>query len=232
MKRLCTICARGGSKGVPGKNIRPLLGKPLLVHSIDHARASGQFERIAVSSDSDAILEVARSGGADDLIERPIELATDGAGTVPAIHHALAAVEDRHHVRYDTLVDLDVTSPLRSVDDILGAIRLLEGRGVSSVITGSPSHRSPYFNLVEEAADGSVQVAKTLPTEILRRQDVPRTFDMNASIYVWRADAFRRDPRVFYPDTRLYEMPRESSFDIDCELDFAIVEFLMGRTVQ
>ena len=228
MRRLCTICARGGSKGVPGKNIRLMLGKPLLVHSIDHAKASGQFERVAVSSDSGAILAVAKGAGADDLIERPSELASDSAGKIPAIHHALSVIEGRYAVVYDTLVDLDATSPLRTAGDIAGAVRLLESRRVSSVITGSPSHRSPYFNLVEEAVDGSVRVAKQAPAEFVRRQDVPPTFDMNASVYVWCADAFRRDPRVFYSDTLLYEMPRERSLDIDSELDFAIVEFVGG----
>ena len=227
MRRLCTICARGGSKGVPAKNIRSLMGKPLLVHSIHHAKASGQFERIAVSSDSGAILEIARSAGADDLIDRPPQLATDCAGKVPAIHHALLSIEERHGLTFDTLVDLDVTSPLRTTDDIVGAIRLLEANAVSSVITGSVSHRSPYFNLVEETACGSVEVAKRPPATVLRRQDVPRTFDMNASIYVWQGDAFRRDPKVFYADTRLYEMPSKRSLDIDSEFDFELVEMLL-----
>lgn len=228
VKRLCTICARGGSKGVPGKNIRPLAGKPLIVHSIEQARASGLFARIAVSSEDPAILDVARSAGADDIVERPGELATDTAPKVPVIRHAQDVVEDRHG-RYDTFVDLDATSPLRTPADIEGAVRLLEGRGVSSVITGAPSHRSPYFNLVEAQADGSVRLAKSLEGAVTRRQDAPRTFDMNASIYVWNAAAFRGDPRVFYADTLLYEMPPERSHDIDSELDFAIVEMLADK---
>jgi CMP-N,N'-diacetyllegionaminic acid synthase len=229
MNRLCTICARGGSKGVPSKNIRLLAGKPLLVHSIDHARASGLFDRIAVSSDSAEILRVARDADVNDVIERPAELASDTAGKVPAILHALLTVEQRHGMAFDILVDLDATSPLRIPMDIVGAVELLERTGVRSVITGAASHRSPYFNLVEERADGSLGVCKTLPTEVLRRQDAPRTFDMNASIYVWRTDTFRADPRVFHDDTRLYEMPRERSYDIDAPLDFDIVEFVLKR---
>src|SRR4051812_14736894 len=124
MKRLCTICARGGSKSVPHKNIKPLFGKPLLVHSIEQAKASGMFERVAVSSDSDAILAVAAEAGVDDVIKRPAEMATDAAGKIPAIHHALVAVEARHGTRYDILVDLDATSPLRNLNDIAGAIDL------------------------------------------------------------------------------------------------------------
>jgi CMP-N-acetylneuraminic acid synthetase/NAD(P)-dependent dehydrogenase (short-subunit alcohol dehydrogenase family) len=228
VSRLCTICARGGSKGVPNKNLRAILGKPLLVHSIHQARASGLFERIAVSSDSAEILGVARSNGAD-AVERPAELATDAAAKVPVIHHALLAVENKQHARYDTLVDLDVTSPLRVPDDIRGAVALLESSCVASVITGCASHRSPYFNQVERAADGSVSVSKPLARAPVRRQDVPTTFDMNASIYVWDTNKFRADPKLFYGDTRLFEMPVARSYDIDTELDFDIVSMLMRR---
>jgi CMP-N-acetylneuraminic acid synthetase/NAD(P)-dependent dehydrogenase (short-subunit alcohol dehydrogenase family) len=229
MKRLCTICARGGSKGVPNKNLRRLLGKPLLVYSIERARQADLFERIAVSSDSAAILETAKAAGVDDLIERPPEMATDTASKLPAIRHALVAVEARHSIKYDTLVDLDATSPLRLPEDIRGAVRLLEESGAASVITGTPSHRSPYFNLVEADPDGFVDVAKTPPGIVFRRQDAPRTYDMDASIYVWEAARFCADPRVFYPNTRLFEMPAERSRDIDSELDFEIVELLMRR---
>lgn len=226
MRRLCTICARGGSKGVPGKNVRLLAGKPLIAHSVEQARASGLFERIAISSDDKAILDAAQAAGADDLVIRPPELATDTAPKVPVMRHVQDWVEARHG-RFDTFVDLDATSPLRLPEDISGAVALLEQTGISSVITGAPSHRSPYFNLVEEQADGTVRVSKRLVPPVTRRQDAPRTFDMNASIYVWRAEAFRADPRVFYPDTRLYEMPPQRSHDIDSELDFQIVTFMM-----
>lgn len=227
MRRLCTICARGGSKGVPGKNIRLLGGKPLIAHSIAQAKSSGLFECIAVSSDDQAILQAARDAGADVLVDRPADLATDTAPKVPVIRHAQDAVE-KQHGRYDVFVDLDATAPLRLPEDIAGAIRLLETSGVSSVITGAPSHRSPYFNLVEERTDGSIGLSKVADPPVTRRQDAPRTFDMNASIYVWNANRFRADPRVFYPDTRLYEMPAERSHDIDSELDFRIVEMMAG----
>ena len=106
-----------------------------------------------------------------------------------------------------------------------------EGRGVTNVITGAPAHRSPYFNLVERAADGSVHPSKPLDRPIERRQDAPACFDMNASIYVWRRDPLVESAAVFYPDTLLYEMPVERSFDIDSELDFELVEFLMKRSL-
>src|SRR6185437_14870756 len=113
MKRICTICARGGSKGVPNKNLRVVAGKPLLVHTIEHAVAAGLFDVVAVSSDSSAILEAAASFGVTELVERPAALATDTAAKVPAIRHAVAAVEARLGLRFDICCDLDATAPLR-----------------------------------------------------------------------------------------------------------------------
>jgi N-acylneuraminate cytidylyltransferase/CMP-N,N'-diacetyllegionaminic acid synthase len=229
MKRLCTICARGGSKGVRNKNIRPLLGRPLIAHSIVQAQASRLFEAVAVSSDSPEILAAARQHGADILVERPADLATDSAAKVPAIVHCLTTSEERLGRRFDVLVDLDATSPLRLPEDIVGAVGLLEARGVSNVITAAPARRSPYFNLVELDRDGVVRLSKRLPNEIVRRQDAPRCFDMNASIYAWRRDVLVERAAVFLDDTLLYEMPEERSHDIDTELDFELVEFLMRR---
>ena len=229
MKRLCTICARGGSKGVPGKNVRPLAGKPLIVHSIEQARDSGLFDLLAVSSDSEQILRVCRDAGVEMLIDRPPEMATDQAGKLPAIRHCVAAVEERTDETYDVLVDLSATSPLRLPEDIRQAVALLEERWVSNVITGSPSSHSPYFNLVERDAEGFVHLSKRPAEPILRRQDSPACFDMNGSIYVWRRDVFMAEQAVFYDDTLLHAMPDERSQDIDTELDFTIIELLMAR---
>lgn len=227
--RLCTICARGGSKGVPGKNIRSFAGKPLIVHSIEQARASGLFAAIAVSSDSAAILEVARAAGADVLVERPAEMATDTAAKMPAIRHCVQRAEQVLSSRFETTVDLAATSPLRLPEDIVGAVALFEATGVCSVITGTPARHSPYFALVEQRPDGSVGLAKQPPGELVRRQDAPACFDMDGSIYVWRRDVLLADPKVFYPDTRLFVIPVERSQDIDTPLDFEIAEFLMNR---
>ncbi len=228
-RRLCTVCARGGSKGVVNKNLRPMAGKPLIAHSLIQAKAVGLFDAIAVSSDSAEILAAAAQWGADELIERPEELASDTADKAPAIGHCVAEVERRHGVRFEVLVDMDATSPLRLPEDILGAVTLLEDSGATNVITGAPARRSPYFNLVERGATGAVALAKNSGPRVDRRQDAPPCFDMNASIYVWRREPFMAAPAVFYPDTLLYEMPEERSFDIDSELDFAIVEFLLSR---
>jgi len=232
MSSLCTICVRSASKGVPGKNIRPIAGKPLLVHSIDQAKASGLFEAVAVSSDGPEILAVAERAGADYRIRRPEELAGDNAPKLPAIRHCVESVERETGHRFDVIVDLDATSPLRTVDDIVGAVSLLEKSSAENVITGAKARRSPYFNLVELSEDGVVHLSKPLDSPVGRRQDAPRCFDMNASIYVWRRSALFEGDSLFGGSTRLFEMPEERSLDIDSELDFQIVEFLLARNTE
>ncbi|MDA9479878.1 flagellar modification protein B [Bradyrhizobium sp. CCBAU 65884] len=229
MSALCTICARGGSKGVVGKNARDLLGRPVLAWSIAQARETGLFDAIAFSSDSDALLEAALKAGADIAVKRPDEMATDTAPKLPAIRHCLEQAIAQTGRTPEIFVDLDVTSPLRLASDITGAVALLRESGTRNVITGAPARRSPYFNLVEQRTDGSVGLSKTADPPITRRQDAPHCFDMNASIYVWRVASFLEHPAVFYPDTRLFEMPEERSIDIDSDLDFVLVELLLRQ---
>ncbi|MCK1387480.1 acylneuraminate cytidylyltransferase family protein [Bradyrhizobium sp. 21] len=229
MSLICTICARGGSKGVVGKNSRILLGRPMLAWTIEQAKQTGLFTAIAFSSDSDALLEEALRSGADIAVKRPKEMATDTAPKIPAIRHCLEQAMLRTGQTPDIFVDLDVTSPLRLASDITGAVDLLRSSSAPNVITGAPARRSPYFNLVEERKNGSVGLSKIADPPIVRRQDSPRCFDMNASIYVWRVASFLDKPAVFYPDTRLFEMPEERSVDIDSEVDFALVELLLRQ---
>jgi CMP-N,N'-diacetyllegionaminic acid synthase len=232
MSLFCTICARGGSRGVVGKNIRDLLGKPLLAWSIEQARETAMFDTIAFSSDSDALLEAAIKAGADIAVKRPDVMATDTAPKLPAIRHCLEQAIERTGKAPDIFVDLDVTSPLRLSSDIAGAVALLEQSGARNVITGAPARRSPYFNLVEGRLDGSVGLSKPTNPPVVRRQDAPRCYDMNASIYVWRVAPFLNNPAVFYPDTRLFEMPEDRSVDIDSDLDFTLVELLLRERAQ
>lgn len=229
MKRLCTICVRSGSKGVINKNLREIAGKPLLVYSILQAKASKLFEAVVVSSDSTEILDIANRWGTDYCIERPLHLATDEAPKVPVIQHALLTIEKKVQHRFDVIVDLDVTSPLRFVYDISNVVELLETKKVSNVITGSAARRSPYFNLVEINSDGFAQLSKSLPKPIFCRQDAPKAYDLNASIYAWQREALLKQSTIFFHDTLLYVMPQERSIDIDSELDFIFVELLMNK---
>jgi CMP-N,N'-diacetyllegionaminic acid synthase len=229
MKRLCTICARGGSKGLPGKNIRPIGGKPLIAHTLLQAQSSGLFEAVAVSSDSKEILSISEEFGADYCIFRPQELASDQAPKLPAIQHCVNEVETMSGNNFDVIVDLDVTSPLRLTKDIEGAVRLLEDENVSNVITGCPARRSPYFNLVERNVKGYVHLSKTPEQNIVRRQDSPECFDMNASVYVWKREVLIDSESIFNADTLIFVMPEERSIDIDHEWEFEYVEFLFNK---
>lgn len=226
---ICTICARGGSKGVPNKNARIVAGRPLLSHTVNQARSSGLFDCIAFSSDSADYRRLAGQAGADLLIGRPDELANDAAGKIPVIRHCVEHAELATGTTFDLIIDLDCTSPLRLIDDIVACVELVKKESVNNVITAAPARRSPYFNLVERTAEGRIDLARKPARPILRRQDAPECFDMNASIYAWtRAALFEREG-LFHPDTALHVMPEERSIDIDSELDFEIVSLLLER---
>ena len=207
---LCTICARGGSKGVKGKNIRELCGKPLIAYTIEQARESNLFEHIVISTDSDLIAETAVKYGAEVFFKRDATMASDTAGKLDVIKDAFLKSEQHYAQRFDYEIDLDATAPLRDVSDIINAYNQFLRDKNDNLITAMPSRRSPYFNLA-----------------IVRRQDVPKTYDMNASIYIWKREALLNNDTLFLPRTGLYVMSEDRSIDIDCELDFKFVEFLM-----
>jgi len=231
MKALCTICARAGSKGVANKNLRLINNKPLIVYSIEQAIATKLFDQIVVSSDSKEIREVALANGATFCVERPAELATDTAPKLPAIKHCVENAEKKFG-QFEVIVDLDATAPLREPSDIIGALELLKSTQADNVITGTPAHRSPYFNLVETDANGIVSLSKLPATVVARRQDSPQCFDMNASIYVWRRKALFTNENLFTGNTRLFVMPRERSLDIDSQADFEMVEWMMTKGLK
>lgn len=224
--KIISICARGGSTGVPGKNIRPLLGKPLIGWTIEQALASGIADRVLVSTDSQAIADVARQFGAEVPFLRPSSLATADAAKLPVISHLIEWVEAQGDA-VDTVIDLDPTSPLREVDDIRQCVAMLD-ESTDLIITGYESDKNPYFNMVERNADGYFERVCRPPQEVFGRQGAPRVYAMNASIYVWRRAVLSRSlwssPRV-----RLHVMPRERSIDIDHEIDFELVELIMKR---
>jgi CMP-N,N'-diacetyllegionaminic acid synthase len=226
---LCTICARGGSKGVSNKNIRMINGKPLIAYTIEQAKQSALFDHIVVSTDSDEIIEVATKYGAEVFFKRDPQMASDTAGKLQVIKDAFIRSEKHYDKEYKYLVDLDATAPLRSVDDIRLSFEQFLTNDNSNLITAMQSRRSPYFNLVEVGTDGRVALSKKLENSITRRQDVPKSYDMNASIYIWKRDIVLSSDTLFLESTGLYVMPEERSIDIDTQLDFDFVEFLMRR---
>jgi len=224
---LCTICARGGSKGIKNKNIKELHGKPLIAYTIEQAKESGLFEHIVISTDSDDIAKVAEEYGAEVFFKRSEEMASDTAGKLDVIKDAFRRSEEYYNKKFDYLIDLDATAPLRNVDDIVNSFNQFKENNNVNLITAMPGRRSPYFNLVEEDKNGKVYLSKKLDNAIVRRQDAPKSYDMNASIYIWKRDIILNEKVLFLEDTGLYVMPEERSIDIDTELDYKFVEFLM-----
>lgn len=230
MKRLCSICARGGSKGVPNKNLKELLGKPLITHSVEQAKKSKVFDYIAVSSDSDEILRLAEKAGANLLIKRPDKLAQDESPKLEVIKHCFLEAEKITGEKFPYVFDMDATSPLRSISDILGVVELIEKDNTDNVVTVMPARRSPYFNMVEVDKNDTARLSKEGKT-FYRRQDCPKVYDMNASIYAWKRDLFLEKLNLWNSKTRIYVMPEERSIDIDTPFDFKLVEFLMKEKI-
>lgn len=227
-KIILTICARGGSKGLPGKNVRTLLGMPLIVHTIRQAKMVKWIDRIVVSTDSEEIRNRAVEEGIEVPFLRSKKLAGDRVSKIPVFIDAIEKAEKYWKDSYDIWVDLDVTSPLRSVEDTKNAIKMLFKANTLAVITATPARRNPYFNMIEVSKSGYVQLSKKAPSRILRRQDAPKVYDMNGSIYVMWKDELIKRKTFFTEKTRLYVMPVERSHDIDSELDFKIVEMILS----
>ena len=225
---ICTICMRGGSKGVPDKNLRNINGKPLMAYTIEAAINSGLFKHIVVSTDSKKIAITAKKYGAESWFLRPPELATDQEPKVPVIMHALNQAEKHYGNSFDTVVDLDVTSPLRESKDIINAVKQFKAEGADILISGNKSQKNPYFNMVEKI-NGRVQKVKSLEKNIFRRQDAPKVYDMNASIYIWQRKALLNSDELFCKNTSIYIMPYERSIDIDSEFEWNMVELLLSK---
>ena len=230
MKVIATICARGGSKGVPGKNIRLLCGKPLIVHTIELARRCRLIDRVIVSTDDSKIAEIARESSVEVPFVRPKELAQDDTSKLAVIRHAVRFLESQEGYYPDIVVDLDVTSPLRTEKDVEACIRMVSDEGADNVFSVTEARRNPYFNMVE-IIDGRAHPVKELDQPITRRQDAPKVYDENASIYVWPRDVLMNNDRLYLDNTRIYLMPKWA-IDIDDETDFEFVEFILKRGIR
>ncbi len=233
-KILGVICARGGSTGVPGKNIMDIAGKPLIGWSIETALADPRITDVIVSTDDYKIAEVAKIFGAKIPFLRPQELATSKAGKFGVWKHALAECENIYSTNYDMFIDIDCTTPLLDSKDLSGIIdAYIEAKdknnnNIDGIFTVSPSHRSPYFNLVEQDSDGCLYLSKKLDdTNIEARQASPKTLDIVAGFYVFTADYIRNGDYLLNGNLHGYEVPREKSFDIDEPFDAKLVNWLM-----
>lgn len=220
------IFARGGSKGLPQKNIFPLAGKPLIVHSIDIALSIPAISSVVVSTDDEQIAKLALDAGARVPFIRPRTLATDDAPEWSAWQHAIGQLRAAGE-RVDIFLSLPPTAPLRSPDDIDCCLKLLSSSAADIVITVREAERNPYFNMVRQADDGDIYLA--IESDCYRRQDAPVLYDITTVAYVANADFVMQSSRIFDGRVRAVLVPRERALDIDTHLDMTIAEILISN---
>ncbi|MGF1881049.1 cytidylyltransferase domain-containing protein [Vibrio splendidus] len=225
MKNFAFIFARGGSKGLPGKNIKQLAGKPLLQYSIDTALNSPSIDNVFVSTDDDSIAKVATDSGAI-LIERPDELASDTSPEWLSWRHAIEWVRENYGY-FDEFVSLPATSPLRSVEDVEGAIRQRKAVSADICISVTPASRSPFFNMVKNIQGGFVELVNKPESGVTRRQDAPEVFDVTTVVYATTPEFVLTNYGLFSGKVTSIEVPKERAVDIDDIYDFRFAEAIL-----
>ncbi len=231
MNILITLCARGGSKGITGKNIKELAGYPLLVYSIISAdKFASNFSdvKIELSTDSEEIKKIAGQYGLFSDYIRPEKLAGDTVGKIDAIHDILDFSEKKYKTKFDYILDLDVTSPLRTVEDLLTAFNTIRNdHNAINLFSVNKANRSPYFNMVEQKENGYYALVRKTEGNVLTRQSAPKVFDMNASFYFYKRAFFESGAKSAITNASLiYEMPH-ICFDLDESIDFEFLSYLI-----
>lgn len=231
LKPLYIIPARGGSKGIPGKNIKLLAGKPLIGYAIEAARQAGGDDRnIILSTDYEDIADTARSLGLKVDYMRPAELATDRSGSREVILDVMDWA-DKNGIVYDCVVLLQPTSPMRTADDVKGALSLYTD-DIDMVVSVTPAATNPYYNCFEtDAESGFLHISKGDGT-LTRRQDAPKAWEYNGAVYVINPSSIRRQPLGLFARRVPFEMPRERSIDLDTPTDWLVAETLMQQNKQ
>jgi CMP-N,N'-diacetyllegionaminic acid synthase len=231
MNILITICARGGSKGIPGKNIKLIAGKPLIEYTINTAKqlAEKLESKITVSTDDVAIKLVAEHAGVLTSYTRPKYLATDISGKADTIKDLLLYEESLVNIKYDYILDLDVTSPLRTLKDLELSFDILKNnKEALNLFSVNDAARNPYFNMVEQNNNGFYSLVKTNPDgSIMTRQSAPRVYDMNASFYWYRRSFFESNFKSAITNKSLVYKMNHICFDLDHPIDFLFMEYLL-----
>ena len=230
-KVLITICARAGSKGVLNKNIRKVNDKPLIAYSIAHAKKLSKLLNadLILSTDGLHIIEVAEAFGLSNHgYLRPEHLANDSAGKIDVLFDVKDFAEQKLNTHYDFLIDLDVSSPIRKIEEVLEAYEILkENPDALNIFSVSPAHKNPYFNMVETKGDGFVELSKKLSTQVKSRQAAKEVFELNASFYIYTDKFFKTGQKGAITEKSLmFSMP-DICFDIDNEIDLEFFEFLL-----
>ena len=224
IKAIAFIFARGGSKGVPGKNIKLLGGKPLIAHAIEVARAASGIDTVIVSTDDDAIADVARRFGAEVPFMRPAQLAQDTSSEWLAWRHAIEWVRAERGP-FELFVSLPATAPFRAVGDVEAVIRAMAADPQADIaITVAEANRSPYFNMVKLDADGYADLVIRPQGQVSRRQDAPAMFDITTVAYAARPDFVLSANGIFAGKVVAVVVPQERALDIDTPFDFRVAE--------
>lgn len=226
---LAVIPARGGSKGVPGKNIRPFAGLPLIAHTIQFARLCPEIHRCIVSTDSPEIAAVAKEFGADVPFLRPPELAQDDTPMWPVLRHALTQVEQHTGTGYGMIVLLDPTSPAREPSDITGAMqRLMQSPDADGIVGVSQPDFNPIWHCVVEREGWMADLIQE-GSEFDRRQQVPAVYRINGSLYIWRTEFVRAQEHTWRGNGNhlMYEIPEARAMSIDTPQEFERAELLV-----
>lgn len=226
------IFARGGSKGLPGKNIKPLAGKPLIGWAIEAALAVPGIARVVVSTDDANIARVARDCGADVPFMRPDSLASDTASEWDAWRHALKTLRDSEGVLPDPFISVPATAPLRMPQDITACLEDYRRGGADLVLAATEAHRNPWFNMITTRGDGTVVLVNNPEGSMTRRQDAPKVMDVTTVAYVADPRFVLESRGVFSGRTRAVEVRVERSIDIDTLHDFEIAEFLLNKRLK
>lgn len=223
MKFLVVIPARGGSKGIPRKNIKPFDGKPLIYYTIDVARAIVSDDDICVSTEDNEIIQMVENYGLQVPFKRPEELATDTAGTYEVLLHALDFYEKRGKY-YDALILLQNTSPFRTVEHVKNALKLYTPN-VDMVVSVKECTENPYYSIYEEDNEGYLHVCKG-DGNIFRRQDAPKVYEYNGAIYIMNVKTLKVTHMHKMQKRVKYVMDERSSFDLDTMTDWMIAEMI------
>jgi CMP-N,N'-diacetyllegionaminic acid synthase len=228
---LALIPARGGSKGLPGKNIRSLCGKPLIAWSIEQGRASRYLDAVVVSTDDDVIARTAREHGAEVPFLRPAELASDEAPTIDVIVHALDVLFGQER-QFDILVLLEPTSPLREASDIDAMLEALVARSDVESVVGVARAESAHPAFLVKLEKGLIRPYAPTVFGVKRRQDLDEVFFLAGSVYASYTTSLRKRRGFYHEATLSYIVPKHKSFEVDELADFVVVEALMAARIQ
>ena len=228
-KPICFIAARGGSKGVVGKNIRLLAGKPLIAYAIESSIKSKIFSHVVVSTEDKEIARISQKFGAEVPFLRPKKLATDSTGMTEVVLHGLKKL---HALGYDfdTFVNRDCTVPFLRNKDVAGSIRLLKRKNCNAVFGVYRQHLNPYFNIMELGSNGFLKIVKDEEKRPISRQTAPIVYQLNG-LFTYNTEKFFKYRNDILLNALPYEIPIETGFMIDTEFEFKLAEFIIQKKI-